>query len=107
MTFMHAEAVKLGGVSSKPGLIHDNTRTISCAECDASYQLHYDREAETKFTFCSILAAEIITARHPDHERHIVLELPQQLADESSNKDRALSTELGLANVDKKRPYIV
>jgi hypothetical protein len=104
---MHAEAVKFGGIPSKLGLIHDDRRTISCAECDASYQLHYDREAETKFTVCSILAAEIITARHPDHEQRIVLEPPQQVAEKALKKEGVLSTRLSLENMEKKRPHII
>jgi hypothetical protein len=75
---MHAEAVKCGGIPSMPGLIHDRSRAMTCAECDARYDLYYDLEAEMRFTLCSILAAEIITARHPDHEPSLVLELPEQ-----------------------------
>ena len=73
---MHIEAVKRGGVPSKPGLIHDRSRPLICAECDASYDLHYDREAESKSTVCSILAAEMISARHPDHEERIAVDIP-------------------------------
>jgi hypothetical protein len=62
-----------------PGLIHDSSRAMTCAECDARYDLHYDLEAEMRSTLCSILAAEIITARHPDHEQSLVLELPEQV----------------------------
>ena len=76
---MHAEAVKCGGIPSIPGLIHDSSRAMTCAECDARYDLYYDLEAEMRFTLCSILAAEIITARHPDHEQSLVLELPKQV----------------------------
>jgi hypothetical protein len=78
---MYAEAVKCGGIPSKPGLIHDSSRAMTCAECDASYYLHYDPEAEMRSTLFSILAAEIITARHPDHEQSIVLELPEQVTE--------------------------
>lgn len=76
---MHVEAVKPGGMPWKPGLIDDSSHAITCAECDATYYLHYDREAEMRSTPCSILAAEIITARHPDHEQSIVLELPERV----------------------------
>ena len=75
---MHAEAVKCGGIPSMPGLIHDSSRAMTCAECDASYHLHYDLDAEMSSTLCSILAAEIITARHPDHEQSLALELPKK-----------------------------
>src|SRR5512141_3157676 len=76
---MHAEAVQRGVIPSMPGLIHDSSRAISCAECNASYDLHYDLDAEMRSTLCSILAAEIITARHPDHEPSLILQLPQQV----------------------------
>ena len=79
MWLMHAEAVKCGGIPSMPGLIYDSSRAMTCAECDASYHLYYDLDAEMRSTLCSILAAEIITARHPDHEPSLVLELPEQV----------------------------
>ena len=85
---MHIEAVKRGGVPSKPGLIHDSSRPLTCAECDASSDLHYDREAETKSTVCSILAAEIISARHPDHEERIVLDLPVEMRETPNKQSR-------------------
>jgi hypothetical protein len=79
MWLMHAEAVKCGGIPSMPGLIYDSSRAMTCAECDASYHLYYDLDAEMRSTLCSILATEIITARHPDHEPSLVLELPEQV----------------------------
>lgn len=92
---MHIEAVKRGGVPSKPGLIHDNGRPITCAECDVSYDLHYDREAETKFTLCSILAAEIISARHPDHEDRIALDLPVEMRETPNTQTRGPLSRTG------------
>ena len=83
MPSMYIEAVKRGGVPSKPGLIHDDSRPLTCSECDVSYDLHYDREVETKSTLCSILAAEIISARHPDHEERILLDLPTAMRENS------------------------
>jgi hypothetical protein len=74
---MHAEAVKSGAIASKTGLIEDSNRVLTCPECDVRYHLHYDREAEPTFPFCSVLASEIITARHPDHGNNIVLQLPE------------------------------
>lgn len=85
---MYIEAVKQGGVPSKPGLIHDSSRPLTCAECDASYHLHYDREAEAKSTVCSILAAEIISARHPDHEERIALDLPVEMRETTNEQSR-------------------
>ena len=76
MPRMHIEVVKQGGVPSKSGLIHDSSRTMTCAECDVSYHLYYDREGEMRSTLSSILAAEIINARHPNHEQRFALELP-------------------------------
>jgi hypothetical protein len=103
---MHAEAVRRGGIPSMPGLIHDSSRAISCAECNASYDLHYDLDAEMSSTLCSILAAEIITARHPDHEPSLVLELPEQ-GTEKSKKEIAWSIRLDLGNLRKKRPDVI
>jgi hypothetical protein len=75
---MHAEAVKYGSKPSKPGLIQDETRALTCDECNVKYRLYYDNEAAMSSTFCGILAREIITARHPNHGRHFVLEVPQK-----------------------------
>ena len=86
MRRMHAEAIKRGGVPSKPGLIQDRSRPVGCAECEASYYLYYDREAEMRSTLCGILAAEIITARHPDHEQSIVLKIPEEVTETLKKK---------------------
>ena len=103
---MHAEAVKQGGMPSKRGLIHDSSRAMTCDECGAEYFLYYDREAKMRFTFCSIMAAEIIPARHPDHEQVIVLELAEQIIDRSSKKEIAWSARLDLGTLLKKRPDV-
>ena len=47
-------------------MIHDESRPVTYGECTVKYHLHYDSEAEASVTFCSILADEIATARHPD-----------------------------------------
>jgi hypothetical protein len=60
---------------SKQGLIQDENHPVRCAECNGEYHLHYDSEAEASATFCSILADEIVTARHPDHSGNVVLDL--------------------------------
>ncbi len=70
---MHAEAVKLGARPSKIGLMHDARTALSCAECDACYHLYYDSDAEGSFTYWTVLAQEIITARHPNHTDIVVL----------------------------------
>ena len=89
MPRMHIEAVKRGGVPSKPGLIHDSSRPITCAECDASYHLYYDREGQIRSTLSSILTAEIINARHPDHEERITLDLPVEMRETPKKKSRS------------------
>ena len=60
---------------SKQGLIPDENHPVRCAECSVEYHLHYDSEAEASAPFCSILADEIVTARHPDHSSNVVLDL--------------------------------
>jgi hypothetical protein len=73
---MHAEAVRYDANPSKQGLIQDDkSHLVTCAECNVKYRLHYDGEAEASATFCSILADEIVTARHPDHSSNVVLDL--------------------------------
>lgn len=104
---MHAEAVKCGGTPSMLGLMHDSSRTMTCAECNASYHLHYDLDAEMRSTLFSLLAAELITARHPDHEQVLVLELSQRLTEESPKREVVWSTRLDLRNLRKKQPDII
>ncbi len=70
---MHAEAVKIGARPSKIDLMHDARRALNCEECDARYYLYYDNDAEGSFTHWSLLAEEIITARHPQHTDNVVL----------------------------------
>lgn len=72
---MHADAVRYDAMPSKPGLIQDESHPVTCAECNVNYRLHYDGEAESSATFCSALADEIVTARHPDHSSNVVLDL--------------------------------
>jgi hypothetical protein len=70
---MHVEVVKVGAIPSRGHLMHDSRCELSCGECQASYYLYYDSEAEFSFTHWSMLAEEIITARHPDHRDRILL----------------------------------
>ena len=72
---MHAEAVRHDAMPSKRGLLHDESRPVKCGECDVKYYLHYDSEAEASMTLCSILADEMVTARHPGHSGNVVLDL--------------------------------
>ena len=71
---MHAEAVRYDDMPSRRGLIQDEGYAVTCAECDVTYHLYYDSEAEVLATFSSILADEIVTARHPDHSSNVVLD---------------------------------
>lgn len=61
---MHAKAVKVGVIQCE----------LNCAECHTSYGLFYDSDAEVFLTRRSVLAEEIITARHPYHLDRIALE---------------------------------
>jgi hypothetical protein len=72
---MHAEAVRYDATPTQLGLIRDETRPVKCGECNVKYYLHYDSEAEASITLCSILADEIVTARHPDHGSNVLLDL--------------------------------
>jgi len=72
---MHAEAVRHDAVPSKWVPLRDDNRPVKCGECDVKYYLHYDSEAEASITLCSILADEIVTARHPEHSGNVVVDL--------------------------------
>jgi len=72
---MHAEAVRIGALPSRLGLTNDVGRTLDCEQCGAQYQLHYDVDAEQLCSLWIALAREIITARHPHHTAHIVLDM--------------------------------
>lgn len=75
---MHAEGVKVGLRPSQLGLKHDACKVLSCEECHAQYQLYYDSDAEGSFTYWSLLAQEIITARHPQHTDNVALDLVEK-----------------------------
>lgn len=74
MAYMHAEVVRYDVMPSRRGLIQDEGYPVTCAECDVKYHLYYDNEAGPSATLCSILADEIVTARHPDHSSNVVLD---------------------------------
>jgi hypothetical protein len=99
---MHAEAVKQGMDPSRPGLMTDVSHQLRCAECDTHYCLHYDKEAQSAFTFFAVLASEIIAARHPTHENHVFLEAGE--ADQSPIRRVIMRVDLG--QVLKKKPDI-
>jgi len=101
---MHAEAVRSGAVASKTGLMHDGNRVLTCYECGIQYHLHYDNEAEQLLTFYSVLACEVITARHPLHVNNIVLQLPNTRRPARSQV--MWSIRMNLGNLLKDKPGI-
>jgi hypothetical protein len=103
---MHAEAVRYDAMPSLKGLIHDESYSVTCAECSVKYHLHYDSEAEVSATFCSILANEIVTARHPDHKSNVVLDLAALRRDRSRKPEVAWSIRTRLVSTQKKRPDV-
>ena len=101
---MHAEAVRDDATPSKPGLRVDPSHCVKCSECDVAYLLHYDEEAESLFTFCGILADEIVTARHPDHAPNVVLD-PVALDRKQQEKKRVVgSSRISLSKLLRKNP---
>ena len=100
---MHAEAVRDGALPSRSGLSDDERRPVTCSECNVKYHLHYDREAEASVTFCSILADEIVTARHPDHSCNVVLELAPMTREPPLKREVVWSARTDLATLLKKK----
>ena len=98
---MHAEAVRVDATPSKRGLLLDESHPVKCSECNVAYLLHYDVEAEAAFTFCGILADEIVTARHPDHADNVVLDLDRA---QQGKTQVVSSTRISLSNLLKKKP---
>jgi len=103
---MHAEAVKPDAMPSKRGLIEDMSRPVTCGECNVKYHLHYDKEAEAAVTFCSILADEIVTARHPDHNDNVVLDLVALGPEHPREPEVVWSIRTPLTSALKKKPDI-
>jgi len=101
---MHAEAVRYDAVPSKQGLIRDESHPVTCSECPVRYDLHYDREAEASATFCSLLADEIVTARHPDHGGNVVLDLTAVERGQGRKPEAKWSIRIPLVNQLKKKP---
>ena len=101
---MHAEAVRDVAVPSKEGLFSDKSHLVKCSECNVQYVLHYDGEAEAALTFCSILAEEIVAARHPDHEDNVVLDLTALDQVQRRNTQVVWFTRISLSHLLKKKP---
>lgn len=100
---MHAEAVRDDAVPSKQWLLFDENHPVKCSECDVAYLLHYDDEAEAVFTFCGILADEIVTARHPDHAGNVVLDLMALNRAQQEKTQVVWSTRTSVSNLLKKK----
>ncbi len=98
---MHAEAVRDEALPSKQGLFCDESHPVKCSECNVAYLLHYDDEAEAALTFCGILAAEVVTARHPDHACNVVLDVDRE---QPAETEIVWSTRTSLSNLLKKKP---
>jgi hypothetical protein len=104
---MHAEAVRYDELPSKRGLLHDESRPVKCGECDVEYYLHYDSEAEGSITLCSILADEIVTARHPDHDSNVLLDLTTQGQKQPRKSEEVVwSIRTPLFGLLKKKPGV-
>ena len=103
---MHAEAVRHDAMPSRRGLLGDESRPVTCGECEVRYYLLYDTEAAPSVTFCSILADEIVTARHPDHSSYIVLDLSALGQEQSQKPEVVWSIRTPLLVSLKKKPDI-
>ena len=105
---MYAEAVRYDAMPSKRWLLHDESRPVKCGECDVKYYLHYDSEAEASVTFCSILADETVTARHPDHSSNVVLDLTalKKKHSQKPKEEVVSSIRIPLVGLLKKKPNI-
>src|SRR5438067_13935806 len=103
---MRAEAVKDGAIPSKPGLKHDSRQVLTCGECGLKYRLHYDLEAEISFTLYSVLANEIITARHPHHDSNVTLELSTLREELPGKREHAWPVRRESTNLNGK-PYLI
>jgi hypothetical protein len=76
---------------------------VTCGECNVKYHLHYDSEAPVSVTFRSIVADEIVTARHPDHSGSVVLELASLDREQSLKREVVWSTRTHLVSLLKKK----
>jgi hypothetical protein len=103
---MHAEAVRYGAMPSKEGLIQDIGHSAICAECSIKYHLYYDDEAEPSATLCSILADEIVTARHPEHSNNVLLDLTILGQKPQKAEEVVWSIRTPLLGLLKKKPGI-
>ncbi len=91
---------------SKQRLIQDENHPVRCAECNVEYHLHCDSEAEASARFCSILAHEIVTARHPDHSSRVVLDLAPRDREQARKAKVVWSIRIPLGAPLKKKPDV-
>ena len=79
---------------------------MKCAECDVKYYLHYDSEAEASITLCSILADELVTARHPEHGNNVLLDLTTLGQNRQKSEEVVWSIRTPLFGLLKKKPGV-
>ena len=69
---MHVAALRITG-AQKPRR-SDTDQLLTCEECGVQYCLYCDNDAVRSFARWSLLAQEIITARHPHHRERVILD---------------------------------
>ncbi len=70
---MHVAAVRVTDAQKRRS-INDSEPILACEECGEQYSLYCDNDTVAAFTRWSVLAQEIITARHPHHDHKVVLD---------------------------------
>jgi len=61
-------------ITSDQKLRRGNDTLLTCKECGVQYTLYCDNDAVNAFTRWSLLAEEVITARHPHHPDKVILD---------------------------------
>ena len=70
---MHVAAVRITD-AQKARWINHTDHLLTCEECGVQYSLYCDKDAVGAFSRWSLLAQEIITARHPHHHHKVILD---------------------------------
>ena len=70
---MHVAAIRITH-TQKSRWFSDTGPLLTCEECGVQYSLYCDNEAVGAFTRWSLLAQEIIIARHPHHTDKVILD---------------------------------
>lgn len=68
------EALRVTGCASTGRPEKAADQILTCEQCGVQYSLYCDNEAAVSFTCWSLLAQEIITARHPYHDDRVALD---------------------------------